>query len=190
MDVAEVPNLIFNAFGERYLYLLKRFLSLSFRRLYFIQFLHEIYMKKVLHKLFLCIFLVTHTLQAVLKYIWMQHWLRKTICRTIGPAFAASPEALTHCRNIASLSLFYRYYFGKCSFELAQLAPLSYSQGRSTHYSDRLHDFSVNIPRYNKDVYINCFFPYAAKIWNSLSIEYFPLTYDLNVLRLQLTNTF
>ena len=42
---------------------------------------------------------------------------------------------------MVSLSLFYRYYFGVCSSELAQLVPLSFSQGRSTHYSGRLHDF-------------------------------------------------
>ena len=52
-----------------------------------------------------------------------------------------------HRRNVASLSLFYRYYFGRCSSELVQLIPLPYSQGRSTRYSDRLHDFSVTIPR-------------------------------------------
>ena len=51
-----------------------------------------------------------------------------------------------HRQNVASLSLFYRYLFGKCSSELAQLVPLSYCQGRYTCYSDRLHDFSVTIP--------------------------------------------
>ena len=56
-------------------------------------------------------------------------------------------EPLAHRRNVASLSLFYRYYFGRCSSELAQLVPLPYSRGRSTCYSDRLHDFSVTIFR-------------------------------------------
>ena len=39
------------------------------------------------------------------------------------------------------------YYFGRCSSELAQLVPLPFSRGRSTRYSDTLHDFSVTIPR-------------------------------------------
>ena len=106
--------------------------------------------------------------------------LQKLICRTVGPSLAASLKPLTHRRNVASLSLFYRYYFGRCSSELAQLVPLPYSQGRSTLYSDRLHDFSVTIPRCYKDVYVNSFFPLTARPWNSLSIECFPLTYDLN----------
>ena len=83
-------------------------------------------------------------------------------------------------KNVASLSLFYRYYFGRCSSELAQLVPLPYSRGRSTRYSDGLHDFSVTIPRCYKDVYVNSFFPRTARLWNSLPIEYFPLTYDLS----------
>ena len=106
--------------------------------------------------------------------------LQKRICRTVGPSLAASLEPLAHRRNVASLSLFYRYYFGRCSSELAQLVPLPYSRGRSTRYSDRLHDFSVNIPRCYKDVYVNSFFPRTARLWNSLPIECFPLTYDLS----------
>ena len=55
----------------------------------------------------------------------------------LSPSLAASIEPLTHRRNVASLSLFYRYYFDRCSSELAQLVPLPYSRGRSTRYSDR-----------------------------------------------------
>ena len=60
------------------------------------------------------------------------------------------------------------------------MVPLPYTRGRSTRYSDRLHDFSVAIPRCQKDDYANSFFPYTARLWNSLPIECFPLTYDLN----------
>ena len=82
--------------------------------------------------------------------------------------------------NVITSSLLYRNYFGRYSSELAELIPLPFSSGRSTRYSDRLHDFSVTIPRCYKDVYVNSFFPHTAKLWNSLPIEYFPLTYDLS----------
>ena len=49
-----------------------------------------------------------------------------------------------------------------------------------TRYSDRLYDFSVTIPRCYKDVYDKSFFPRTARLWNSLPIEYFPLTYDMS----------
>ena len=113
-------------------------------------------------------------------YLELLDKLQKQICRTVGPSLAASLELLAHCQNVASLSLFYRYCFGRCSSELAQLVPLPYSQGRSTRYSDRLHDFSVTVCRYCKDAYVNSFFPRTARSCNSLPIECFPLTYDLN----------
>ena len=106
--------------------------------------------------------------------------LQKRICRNGGPSLATSLEPLAHRGNVARLSLFYRYYFGRRSSELAQLVPLSFSQGRSTCYSDRMHDFSVTIPRCYKDVYVNSFFPRTARTWNSLLIECFLLTYNLN----------
>ena len=108
---------------------------------------------------------------------------QKRICRTVGPSFAASLEALAHCRNVASLSIFYRYDFGRCSSELAQLVPLPFSRGRSTRYSDRLYYFSVTIPRCYKDVYVNSFFPGTVRLWNSLPIECVLLTYNLNGLK-------
>ena len=97
-------------------------------------------------------------------YLELLDKLQKRICRTVGPSLAASLEPLAHHRNVASLSLFYRYYFGRCSSELAQLVPLPYSRGRSTRYSDRLHDFSVTIPRCYKDFYVNSFFPCTARL--------------------------
>ena len=108
-------------------------------------------------------------------YLELLDKLQKRICRTV-----ASLESLAHRRNVASLSLFYRYYFGRCSSELAQLVPLPYSRWRSTRYSDRLLDFSVTLPRCYKDVYVNSFFPRTARLWNSLPMECFPLTYDLS----------
>ena len=68
-------------------------------------------------------------------------------------------ETLAHRQNVASLSLFFRHYFGGCSSKLAQLVPLPYSWRRSTHYSDRLHDFSVTME-----------FSNYGRLWNSLPI--------------------
>ena len=66
--------------------------------------------------------------------------LQKWICRTVGPSFAASLEPLAHRQNVDSIIFFYKYYFGRCSCELAELVPLPYFLGSSTRYSDRLHD--------------------------------------------------
>ena len=106
--------------------------------------------------------------------------LQKQTCRTVSPPLATSLGLLAHHWNVASLSLFYRYYFGRSSCELPKLVPLPYPRGWSTPYSDRLHDFFATIPRCYKDDYVNSFFPCTASQWNSLPIECFPLTYDLN----------
>ena len=109
--------------------------------------------------------------------------LQKRICRTVGLSFAASLEPLAHCSNVAGIRLFYRYYFDRCSSELTELVPLPFSRGRSTRYSDRLHDFSVTICWCYKDVYVNSFFRRTARLWNSLPIDCFPLTCNLNGFR-------
>ena len=43
-------------------------------------------------------------------YLELLDKLQKQICRTVGPSLAASLEPLAYRRNVASLSLFYRYY--------------------------------------------------------------------------------
>ena len=87
---------------------------------------------------------------------------QKQIYRTVGPSLATFLEALGHNpagyilmmsqgfkrgskwrTNSPTISLFYRCYFSRCSSELAQLVSLSYCWGRSTLFSEKLHDFSV-----------------------------------------------
>ena len=109
-------------------------------------------------------------------YLQLSDKLHKQICRIVGPALAASLELWAFHGNIASLSLFYRYYFGRCSSELAQQVSLPYTWGRSTCEFDRLHDFSVSIPRCCKNVYVNSFFPCKARLSNS---DYRMLCFDL-----------
>ena len=112
-------------------------------------------------------------------YLNMLDKLRKRISRTIGPSLAAFLEPLPHRRKGSSLSLSYRYYFGRCSSELGELVPLSHSRGNSTCYFNRLHDFSFTIPKWYKDVYVNSLFPRIARLWNFLPAECFPLASDL-----------
>ena len=97
----------------------------------------------------------------------------------VGPSLAASLEPLAYHYE-ASLSLFYRYYFGKCSSEPVELVPLLYVHGRSSCYSDRLHDTSVTITWCYKDVCVNSFFTHTARLWNYLPIKCFALIYGLS----------
>ena len=78
-------------------------------------------------------------------YLELLDNVQKSIRGTLSPSLAASLEPLAHHWNVARLSLFYRYYFGTCPSELAWVVPVPYSWGTSTHYSDKLDDFSVSI---------------------------------------------
>ena len=104
-------------------------------------------------------------------YLELLDKLQKQICRTAGPSLAASIEPLAHRPNLPCLRFLP---------ELAEPVSLLYSRGRSTRYSGRLHDFSVTIPRCYKDIHVNSFFPHTSGIWNSLPMDSFPLTYNLN----------
>ena len=88
-------------------------------------------------------------------------------------------ETLAHCQNVVRLSLFYRYYFSICPSKLTEQVPLPYSRGRSSCYSNRMHDFSV-ITRCYKDVYVRSIFSHTVRFWNSFPAKCFPLIYDLN----------
>ena len=113
-------------------------------------------------------------------YLELLDKLQKRICKTVGPSFAACFEPLAHRRNVANFNLFYRYYFRRCSSELAQLVPLTFFRGKFTRYFDRSHDFSVTIPICYKDVFVNSFFPRTPRLLIFFHIECYPLAYNLN----------
>ena len=84
-----------------------------------------------------------------------------------SPAPAAS-----HRNVVASLSL---CLLGRCLCESTEVFPLPYSCGRSSGYSDKLHDFSVTIPRSYENVNINSFSLVTVFLGNSWSEYCFPL---------------
>ena len=53
----------------------------------------------------------------------------------------------------------------RCLSKLTQLVSLPYSQERSTHFPDRLHDISVTIPKCYLDVPVSSLFLHTARLW-------------------------
>ena len=62
-------------------------------------------------------------------YLELLDRLQKRMHKTFSPSLAASLEPLIHRQNVASLSLLYRHYLGRCSSKLAQLVSLPFSRG-------------------------------------------------------------
>ena len=52
-------------------------------------------------------------------YLEMLDKLHTQVCRTVNASLPASLELLAHVQNVVILVLFYKYYFGKFSSELA-----------------------------------------------------------------------
>ena len=52
-------------------------------------------------------------------YLKLLDKLQKRIWITVGHSLAPSLEPMAHCWNVTSLNVFYRYYFDRCSSELA-----------------------------------------------------------------------
>ena len=89
---------------------------------------------------------------------------------------------LTHCRdslshrcNVASLSIFYRYFHADCSSELANCMSPPLPGPRCTRLSTCSHPYSVHLSNARVNQYLHSFIPFTGKVCNSL-----PLTaYDL-----------
>ena len=79
--------------------------------------------------------------------------------------------------SIASLSLFYRYYRGKCSTGLSNSVPSVRVFERETWLSACSHPYTLAVPRCRTKSYTNSFFP---TLWNSLPGACFPSYYDLS----------
>ena len=106
--------------------------------------------------------------------------IQKRIANIVGPTLAATLQPLSHRRDVASLSLFYKYYHGRCSAELLSLVPPPKVAKRVTRLSANSHPFTVAVPTCKKSFYSSSFFPRTSVLWNSLPLSCFPDSYDLH----------
>ena len=88
-------------------------------------------------------------------------------------------QSLSHRRHVACLCLFYRYYFGLCSKELADSTPRPRVFMRNTRASSYQNSYLVTVPHCRTELYRQSFFPRTANIWNKLPAYVFPLTVNL-----------
>ena len=97
--------------------------------------------------------------------------VHKQVVRLVGSGLSglsAGLQALSHRRDVANLSLLYKYYYGKCSSERTDLVPPKSVTVRSTRFSEQMHRHS---PMYRTKCYQSSFFLRMAALWNSLTNE-------------------
>ena len=97
-----------------------------------------------------------------------------------APHLTSQLPSLKLRRGVASLSLFYRYYFGRCSEELNYCVPGPKNWGRYTRLAASSHEYCVEVCDPRIDRYGSCFFPFTGNLWNSLPPSTFPPSYDLS----------
>jgi len=102
--------------------------------------------------------------------------------RLIGdPSVSNSLSSLSHRRSVGELCLFYRYYFGHCSSQIAGCVPppLQMSSNRTSRLTNSSHNFAVAIGTSRSSIGQRSFFSRVGKLWNSLPSSVFPAEFDL-----------
>ena len=97
----------------------------------------------------------------------------------IGQPLANELLPLSVRRDVASLSLFYRYYFGRCSSALSESVPKPKIFSRGTRRANPLTCYHVSMERTRTKGRSNSFFTRTAQLWNQLPTSCFPPQYDI-----------
>ena len=89
--------------------------------------------------------------------------------RLIGDPFLTSTlDPLSLRRKVASLSLFYRYYFGHCFDELAACIPPPMARPHATRQASFTHKYCVELFNARISRFSDGFCPSTSRLWNSL----------------------
>ncbi|CAH1164647.1 unnamed protein product [Phaedon cochleariae] len=119
--------------------------------------------------------------------------IQRRAIRLVGDAtLTHSLTSLEHRRKVGDLSLFYRYFHGKCSSEISAIIPSLAIPIRRTRQAQSAHPFVVYLERCRTALYQDSFTHRTARLWNSLPVEQidslvnFPFKVDTSQEKLQI----
>lgn len=98
-------------------------------------------------------------------------------------SLTASLQSLDHRRRVSALTLFYRYYHGRCSAELKSIIPPKATFVRGTRESSSQHPDVVKIATNRTSQFQSSFVPMTSREWNNLPAAIFPKTYNLQTFK-------
>ena len=104
---------------------------------------------------------------------------RRAIRLIDDPSLTDSLQSLSHRRQVGDLSLFYRYFHGQCSDQLAEIMPPRARFSRATRQAATAHRYSIHLETPRTLVYQNSFFWRVSSLWNSLPDYVLPREYNL-----------
>ena len=106
--------------------------------------------------------------------------------RLIGdPSLTSTLDPLSLRHKVASLSLFYRYYFGHYSDELAACIPPPMARPHSTRQATFAHNYCVELSNARINRFSDGCFPTTSRLWNSLPSFVFLASFNLHSFKRQ-----
>ena len=91
-----------------------------------------------------------------------------------------SLQSIYHCRLVADLSIFCKYFHGNCSLEIKNIIPGPASRLRTTRSSTQTHPFQVTLPSPRTLSHKSSFILRTSQLWNTLPSPAFPESYSLS----------
>ena len=88
-------------------------------------------------------------------------------------------------RKVASLSLFYRYHYGRCSLEFANCVSPPLARPPNTRQSSFTHRNSMTVANSRISGFDECFFSSTSKLRNFLLGSVFPDSFSLSTFKRQ-----
>lgn len=105
--------------------------------------------------------------------------VERRVKNLVGQNLCGELQPLSVRRDVASLSLFYRYYFGRCSPELSSCVPHQKVLSRATRAASSSTMFHVQSERSRTVSRSRSFFVRTSQLWNQLPESVFPQQYDI-----------
>ena len=97
------------------------------------------------------------------------------------PSPTSTLDPLSLLRNVASLPIFYWYYFGHCSDEVATCISPPMARPHSACQASFAHNYYVELSNARINQFSDGFFPSTSRLWNSLP-SVFPASFKRQVL--------
>ena len=104
----------------------------------------------------------------------------------VGDELFSSLEPLSHRRDVASLSLLYRYFHGKCSDALHSLTFTARTRLATSTVAN--HPHFLRLPNIRRKFHADSFIPRTSSLWNKLPRDCFPSSYNLNTFKKRVNN--
>ena len=124
-------------------------------------------------------------------YVRLLDGVERKAFRLINDAdLTSNLDSLSLRRRVASLTIFYKYYFGNCSREIKSIMPLPLLRPRNTRQASVSHTYCVRLEQARIDRYDQSFIPFTSRVWNSLPQSVFPDSFNISSFKRQVCRHF